>query len=313
MRKRLLIGSLLILLGIFLWMIAEWMTVGTDFAESGTLVIRALLSVLVLAAAWMIIGAVLYSTYQLLGAPLRQRERGELFLNVLESGLAAGQSPERSVVNLAVSRDKSLGVRFHLLAAHIENGLTLGQALERVPLFLPAVCTATLGVGERLGEIRKVLPACRQWLDDAGSRVTGGVNFLCAALLLLSPPAVGAGTFCIITVFPKFQDIVRDLGGGDVPPIWRFAVTYHRPIVFLQLLIQLLFLLAIVVYAAGPRLVLWFKPVLLPVADRLAWVLPWKRKRLLRGFSSTLAALLDASLSESEAVTLAAASVVSNK
>ncbi len=43
------------------------------------------------------------------------------------------------------------------------------------------------------------------------------------------------------------------------------------------------------------------------MADRVAWKLPWRRKRLLRDFSTTLAILLDANLPESDAVRLAAA------
>jgi type II secretory pathway component PulF len=42
------------------------------------------------------------------------------------------------------------------------------------------------------------------------------------------------------------------------------------------------------------------------VADRLAYWLPWRRRRLQRDFSAALAALLDAGLPENEALGLAA-------
>ncbi len=61
-------------------------------------------------------------------------------------------------------------------------------------------------------------------------------------------------------------------------------------------------------YGRTTWLLRWLNPILKPMADRLAWKLPWRRKQLLRDFSATLAILLDANLPESKAVQLAAAS-----
>src|SRR5436305_5108865 len=94
--------------------------------------------------------------YYFLSLPMRRQERARFFLDLLEQGLAEGRSPEDTIVALSQSRDSSMGVRFHLVAAHIEMGLRLGEALEKVPRFLPAQVSATLRIGEEIGDIRKV-------------------------------------------------------------------------------------------------------------------------------------------------------------
>jgi len=79
-----------------------------------------------------------------LGGPLRRQERARLFLDLLEGGLRDGQSPEHTIVDISHARDRALGPKFHLLAAHIEAGMRLGQALTKVPKLLPRRLTAML-------------------------------------------------------------------------------------------------------------------------------------------------------------------------
>src|SRR3989442_4947310 len=77
-------------------------------------------------------GAV-YLIYFLLTLPMRRNERARFFLDLLERGLKQGRTPEAVIAEAAASHDRTLGVRFHLLAAYIEQGLRLSQALDRVP------------------------------------------------------------------------------------------------------------------------------------------------------------------------------------
>ena len=72
-----------------------------------------------------------YGIYWLLTLPQRRSERARIFLDLLELGLREGRTPEAAVAGAAASRDRSLGVRFQLLAAHLEGGLRLSQALEQ--------------------------------------------------------------------------------------------------------------------------------------------------------------------------------------
>src|ERR1035438_6124926 len=71
-----------------------------------------------------------YAIYWLLTLPLRRNERARLFLDLLELGLREGRTPEAAVAGAAASRDRSLGVRFHLLAGHPEGGVDRRRAVE---------------------------------------------------------------------------------------------------------------------------------------------------------------------------------------
>src|ERR1051325_5262125 len=102
----------------------------------------------------------LYLIYFVLTLPMRRRERARLFLHLLEMGLAEGQTPERAIEAAASSYDRSLGERFLRLGEHLRQGLTVGQALDQVPYLLPPRLVAMLKTGERIGDVRKVLPAC---------------------------------------------------------------------------------------------------------------------------------------------------------
>jgi len=55
-----------------------------------------------------------------------------------------------------------------------------------------------------------------------------------------------------------------------------------------------------VTYLGGPGLARW-----IPGADRVAWKMPWKRKRLQRTFSAMLAVLLDSGVPEADAIVIA--------
>src|SRR5262245_46708137 len=92
------------------------------------------------------LGALLYAVYFLVSLPLRRRERARLFLDLLELGLSSGHSAEQSILTAARSHDRVMGVRFHLVAAYLDQGLRLEQALAKVPRFLPPQINAMLRV-----------------------------------------------------------------------------------------------------------------------------------------------------------------------
>src|SRR6266571_1180926 len=98
----------------------------------------------------------IYLIYFLLTLPMRRNERARLFLDLLELGLKEGRTPEAAIGGAAASRDRSLGARFHLLAADLESGMRLSRALEQVPRLLPPQIRAMLKTGERIGDLAKV-------------------------------------------------------------------------------------------------------------------------------------------------------------
>jgi len=250
-----------------------------------------------------------YAIYWLLTLPLRRNERARIFLDLLEIGLREGRTPEAAVASAAASRDRSPGVRFHLLAAYLEGGLRLSQALERVPRLLPPQVCAMLKTGARIGDIRKVLPACRLLLRDSVSHVRGALNYLILVAFAVSPAVVLVPVALRIYVMPKFIEVFAGvLEGQSLPAFTRLVLGGSTITMVIQLGVIGVIWLATLAYIGGPRLYGWIHKVSPGSQDWLLTRLPWRRERLQRDFSAMLAVLLDAEVPEAEAVSLAAQS-----
>jgi type II secretory pathway component PulF len=250
-----------------------------------------------------------YAIYWLLTLPLRRNERARMFLDLLELGLREGRTPEAAVAGAAASRDRSLGVRFHLLGAHIEGGLRLSQALEQVPRLLPPQVCAMLKTGERIGDIRKVLPACRLLLRDSVSHVRSALNYLILLAFAVTPAMVVAPILIRVMVLPKFKEVFSGmLEGQQLPAFTRLVFAGNGISTAIQFVIVGIIWLATLAYVGGPRLHGWLNRAFPGAQDWMAFRLPWRRKRLQRDFSAMLAVLLDADVPEAEAVSLAAQS-----
>src|SRR5690348_8850056 len=120
----------------------------------------------------------IYLIHFLFSLPMRRAERARLFLDLLEQAVQRGQPVEEMILSLAQSRDRTVGVRFHLLAAHIESGLRFGEALKKVPRFLPPQISAMLLAGEKMGDLKKVLPACRETLRERPAGVRSATHYM---------------------------------------------------------------------------------------------------------------------------------------
>ena len=270
------------------------------------------------AALWVVITfaiyvgplVVLYVTFWLLSLPLRRRERARLFLDLLEMGVADGHSPERAITHAAESRDTSLGVRFHLLAAHLQGGMPFQEALKKVPRLLPPQVTAMLAVGAELGDVRRVLPACRQSLDDALSQTRGALNYLAILIFIILPVVPVVTIILSVSVVPKFEMIAKDMGAGlefGFPPIAKAVFDMRNGFIWAQIAVMLFFQFLMLCYVAGPRMKAGLGELDF-IVDRVLWLLPWRRKRMQRDFATMLALLLDTGVPEQRAVLLAAES-----
>lgn len=250
-------------------------------------------------------GGILYVAYYLLTLPLRRNERSRVFLDLLELGLKDGRTPEAAVLEATDSRDPGLGRKNYLLAAHLRSGLRLSEALERVPQVLPPQIRAMLKAGERIGDIVKVLPACRQLLRDGVSQVRGAHNYLILLAFCVTPITLLIPIIIAVKVLPQFQMIFNSMGLGSMPAFSMMVFSQGHGFLIVQTAFLLLLWALMVAYIGGPRLREWTSRLLPGAPDALAILLPWKRKRLQRDFSSMLAMLLDASVPEAEAVTIA--------
>jgi type II secretory pathway component PulF len=250
---------------------------------------------------------IVYLIYFFLTLPMRRAERARIFLDLLELGIKSGHTPEHAIIDAATSCDRSLGVRFHLLAAHLGEGLRLGEGLDRVPRLVPPQLRAMLKTGERIGDVKKVLPACRQILNDGVSSVRGALNYLVLVAFAMTPVAVFVLTVLRVKVMPAYTQIFVDmLEGMALPALTRLVLNGYGIFLAVQIIILGFIWLAAFAHVGGPRVSGWTQRVAGSFFDRFLLWLPWRRKRLQRDFSAMLAVLLDAETPETEAVTLAA-------
>lgn len=237
---------------------------------------------------------------------MRRRDRARFFLDLLETALDRGQSVEHAILSLAEIRDPAMGVPFFLLAAHIENGDRLGEALAHAPGFLPPQVNAIIQAGEKLGDLKKVLPACREILHAAPDTVRTTMNYMVAILLIFAPIAIWLISFISIFVIPKFKDIAAGMG-VQIWPFTKFvfALNNAHVLVGFETILFLVLMAGTVVYIGGPGLIRCFQFRSVPIVDWIAWRVPWKQKKLQITFSAMLAVLLDGGVPEPVAVRLA--------
>jgi general secretion pathway protein F len=257
---------------------------------------------------WLIpLGGLFYAVYFLTTLPLRRQERARFFLDLVESEVRRGSNVEQAIVRIAQSGDRSIGARFHLLAAHLENGLRLSQALDKVPRFLPPQISEMLKTGEEIGDVKRVLPVCRSLLTEAQAHTTSAFNYLIIFAFVLTP--VFPYVFFVLQwfVMPKFMDIFQGMG-TTIPPMTTFTQRFGMWLATAQLALAAVMYVAAFCYIGGPHVWNWMQILFGRSVDELLLCIPWRRKRIERNFSAMLALLLDANVPESKALQLAAKS-----
>lgn len=249
-------------------------------------------------------GAFSVLLHYMLSLPMRRRDRARFFLDLLETAIERGQSAEQAILSAAETHDRAMGVRFYMLAAHIENGERFTGALEKVPTFLPPQVNAMLHSGDKLGDLKKILPACREVLRVAPDTVRSTLHYMVAMLLVFAPIAIWLITMLMLFVVPKFKDVAAGMGVR----VWQPALfVFHiaPQLVWFEVALFFALMTVAIFYVGGPGFIRWFQFRTLPLVDWLAWQIPWKRKKLLRAFSAMLAVLLDGGVPEAEAIRLA--------
>src|SRR5436190_23920305 len=93
------------------------------------IIVRTFVTALIFVASALVMAGFVALAHFLLTLPMRRAERARLFLNVLDDALQRGQSAEHAILSIAAARDLSMGARFHIVAAWIENNLPLLDAL----------------------------------------------------------------------------------------------------------------------------------------------------------------------------------------
>ncbi len=163
-----------------------------------------------------------------------------------------------------------------------------------------------LKTGERIGDVGKVLPACRRLVGDGQSQVRGALNYVLILSLVVSPAAIFIPMMLNVMVIPKFKEVFAGMfDGAQLPAFTRLVLGSSHMMFWIQLAVIGLTWFLLFAYVGGPRVRGWFRAALGPLPDWIHFHLPWRRKRLQRDFSAMLAVLLDAHVPENEAVILA--------
>jgi type II secretory pathway component PulF len=278
----------------------------------GTVAGFAAVLLLYLAFSVPLVCGVLYGFYVLLTLPMRRNERARMFLDLLELGLKEGRTPEAAAMEVSASKDASLGARVPLLSIYLQSGMRLGEALALVPRLLPPQVRAMLNAGERIGNVAKVLPACRRLLRDSVSQVRGAINYLILLAFCITPFTLFVPLVFAVKVLPSYNAVFEITTSGELPAFSRMVFSQGGLFFMLQAAFLCFLWLLLIAYVGGPRLGGWLGSLLPGVPDWLCYRLPWRRKRLQRDFSAMLAVLLDAEVPESEAVVLAAESTANH-
>src|ERR1051326_1058643 len=216
---------------------------------------------------------VFYALYFFVSLPLRRLERVRLFLDLLESGWRQGHSLERTILSVAEAGDRSLGVRFHLLAAYVEGGMGLGQALEKVPHFLPPQIPAMREAGDEAGVVERILSACREQLRDGVAQVVKAQNYLALVALVVSPAWISIFSTLVVVVFPKSRAVAADLEATSTG-LLQWLAQHRDLLVGCQSVVLLFFYFSLFLYVGGPRAMSWLEKIAPQLADDLLFRLP---------------------------------------
>jgi type IV pilus assembly protein PilC len=197
------------------------------------------------------------------------------------------------------------------LLTHLRGGMDLVDALKKIPWLVEARLVSLLEVGRELGDMKKVLPAARAMFAAATGHVRKAQMSTYPYIFFLSGVGIVIPWILMTFVVPKFKQIFKDmLPEGEYLPNFTLLVIDISNISWLfaglASLVTLGFLLGAVLYVGGPRVRSRLSRVAPGFCARLALALPWCRKKLQCDFSGRLSLLLDAGVSESRAVTLAA-------
>lgn len=266
-----------------------------------------LLVMILCTLAILVPGALLaVAAYAVLALPQRRLSRARFFLDLLSTGLSRGKRPEETIVELSSDPDLPFGRSFTRSAALIQQGAPLVAVFNENPAFLPPAVNATLRAGVEMGDLQRVLPACDDMLRDGPAQSRHVLNYAILWLTAFAPTICAVIAVLQVFVLPKYRVIMEDLSEG-LPPMPEYpALEIANVLASVMAVASVIVLLGLILHAGGPRLVRWLQLGSPSVLDRLAMLVPWKRKRAIRDFTGLLSILLDAGLPEERALRLAA-------
>jgi type II secretory pathway component PulF len=250
---------------------------------------------------WALLLGVFYVFYFWLSRPLKKQEEARVFIQLLRLAVKGGRSIEATLIEASRTRDRTIPVWLHYLAAHLEAGFPLPEALEKSKLIIPPSIVRLLQVGLK----NNTLPGLLQHADDLQfqplSRAFQGVDLLYLGLLAFFPAISSVTITLMVFVVPKFESIVAGMGGNtETTNVLRqvFSIAPAFALVATVLVYSLAF--AYMGFSLS-----WPRYLRVPL-DRATLFVPYVRTRAVRTFTMALSFFIDAGVSEKEAVVQAA-------
>jgi len=194
------------------------------------------------------------------GKRLRRQETSGLFLDLLDTILECGAPIEETLVAITGKRELQPADKFHLLGAKLRTGQRLSDALAEIPGLLPQKVVAMLRAGERIGDLRKVLPACRRLAGDKRSETRSDVQSFGWYGIVTILASIWMFIFISIMILPKFVEIFRGMA-GELPTGLAILQAYGKPLITFQLLALCGVVLVLLIHGEGHFMKKWFGPV----------------------------------------------------
>lgn len=175
-------------------------------------------------------------------------------------------------------------------------------------MVLPPGIRAAFKNGMQIGDLEKVLPACKRMLDDGASQTLGAQNYLVVTLLSVTPVIPAIYRVLQIFVLPKIKALMDEF--GVLPsPLFQGVLDHASKVSLFLEIISTILILSCLCYIGGHWVSRIFRWISVKGTDAVPFLFPWKKSRMQRNFVDLLAALLDAGVPEKLAVERASSSV----
>jgi len=109
------------------------------------------------------------------------------------------------------------------VADDIEGGATLSEALSRFPKCFDRLLVGMVAAGETGGVLDLILSRVADFMEKAQklkSRVKGAMIYPIVVLSVAFAILLGLMTF----VIPKFEEVLKEMVGGDLPPVTQIVL-----------------------------------------------------------------------------------------
>lgn len=242
-------------------------------------------TVIYLGTAW----AMMRIAQLLIALPLRRKERSLCLLELVQTALDENKGVEQTIASFAKYSEGGRWRWLRTLASHLEKGGELPEVLELLPGIVPERVAGILSAGSRAGSLKKVLPSCRDALGDFSSS-QNAMNYV--NVFMFSFAFMNAFMCYIFSLAfaPHMKTILYDYGTREIPSPLRLLSSHLMMYVFIAFGMGLCWFF--VVLMGGGRFARRTKLGSL-CYDLVNLWLPWRRRRLLRDFSSIPTILLD--------------------